>query len=356
MSEHPKIDQRNQAEGFYHKAMFYTTYERLWVSILARTESLTEEADGLDEAAIAYVRSVLTGLGTRLPDTISNETTLGPIFKYNGSKTKFFDWYAPHIPTDTTMFVDMFAGGLGATTGAYNLNRRGTHHINRFVINELNRGIANIYRVLQSDVAIFIIKLINVIQIFDNLNTYSKKSLVQELERLFNDYHEMMSEIDRAVLLYVLMLGAASWGIKTGRAKPFYASAADFTKPKIFSILRLAHRLQKENTFIFNRSWDQIPEHIIKPDGKTVFFADPPYRMAKIDYGFPFDDNGTHKMILKMEKLPGIKIFCNERYGEDDIFYEQYRKRGWMIEYKNVVHSAKRGNRNAIEVKMVHGE
>jgi DNA adenine methylase len=273
-----------------------------------------------------------------------------PLYMWAGGKSKMIPKYvlSPGIPySGYDTYIEPFFGG-----GAMMIHiHQNNPSVKRFILNDINSEIVNLYRVIKSDVEQFITFTNFLSDVYLALNKEKRKIFFYDTREKYitESEYKQWSPTQEAAVLYFLMKTAFN-GIfqTTKKAKGRFATPA--------GLLNQTTHVYDENNV---REWNIFLQKVdiycgdyktacdaVNKNETAFYFMDPPYRES---YGYEqkFDDlNQINLIELCVEAVAnGNKImYCNRDTG--DAFYDNHRSI-LDIEYYDVSYTAGRRSTNA---------
>lgn len=267
-----------------------------------------------------------------------------------GGKGKMIPKYvlSPGIPySGYDTYVEPFFGGGAMMIHIHQNNPT----VKRFILNDINSEIVNLYRVIKSDVNQFILFTNFLSDVYLALNKEKRKLFFYETREKYitESEYKQWCPTQEASVFYFLMKTAFN-GIfqTTKKAKGRFATPA--------GLLNQTTHVYDENNV---REWNIFLQNVdiycgdyktaynaVDKNEKAFYFMDPPYRES-YDYEQKFDDlNQINLIELCVEAVAnGNKImYCNRDIG--DAFYDNHRSI-LDIEYYDVSYTAGRRSTNA---------
>ena len=254
-----------------------------------------------------------------------------PLFIWAGGKTKLIKHYADLIPKNINHYCEPF---FGAGAFFLYLVETNNHPLDgQVIINDVNEDIINIYKVVKTNVDLFI---------KDVHETYEKEYLSLETKekrkeffyevRHHNAFHHLeMNEVEQAAIQFFLMKTSFNgiYQINKNTNGRFGTPAGLLNqKNEIFSredVYWWNEALNKTNASIYSTDWRKVISNsaVEKHINDFFFFFDPPYRNSFTSYGTGFDDNNLNELIQFIEQNQKAQVFlCNRLDDKDDPFFE----------------------------------
>jgi DNA adenine methylase len=266
-----------------------------------------------------------------------------PLYMWAGGKSKMIPKYLlnPGIPlSGYDTYVEPFFGGGAMMIYIHENNPT----VKRFVLNDINTEIVNLYRVIKSDVDRFIMFVNFLSDVYLPLDKEKRKEFFYETRERYitESVYQTWDRTQEAATLYFLMKTAFN-GIfqSTKKAKGRFATPAGLLNQttKIYdegNVREWNIFLQKVD--ICSGNWKDC----VHTDTKTFFFMDPPYRDSFAQYDQIFTED-NHKELINFCNDSGIQghsvFLCNREMG--DTFYLD-NKGSLNISYYDVKYTAGR--------------
>ena len=239
-----------------------------------------------------------------------------------GGKNKMIPKYQndPGIPySGYDTFVEPFFGGGAMMIHIASKNP----HIKKFVLNDINAEIVNLYNAIKSDVDGFITECDILCSQYIPMAKADRKKFFYEIREKYitESEYSTWTPVKEAAVLYFLMKTAFN-GIfqSTKAAKGRFATPCGLLNHK-------EHVYDKENVLewnvflqkvdIYSGDWKDCTKKI---KGKAFYFMDPPYRNSFTQYNQDFTDEKQLEVIefCKTADLKGhLVMFCNRDMADD---------------------------------------
>jgi DNA adenine methylase len=269
-----------------------------------------------------------------------------PLYMWAGGKSKMIPKYqeTPGIPySGYDTFVEPFFGG-----GAMMIHMaQHNPNIKRFVLNDVNQEIVNLYDVIKNDVSNFFVECDSYCEPYLILNKVKRKEYFYEVRKDYITKYPNWSATKEAATLYFLMKTAFN-GIfqSTKEAKGRFCTPAGLLnhKDKVYdkkNVLDWSIFLEKVD--IYSGDWKSCVNNIL---GRAFYFFDPPYRNSFTQYNQDFTDDKTLEVIefsKEADASDHLVMYCNRDAG--DTFYTD-NKGQLDIQYYDITYTA---GRRAIE-------
>ena len=259
-----------------------------------------------------------------VPPRRNRDRAAKPLFIWAGGKTKMFKHYTDILPpgdTFDTYIEPFFGGGAMLLDTIYYMKKYYNTEPKKIVINDINKGLVNIYRTIRDNVNEFV-KLMDIYSSqYLPLNYDSRKEyfFTLRLEHAFD--YEKWTPTEEAAALYFLMKTGFNgiWQINKN-------TNGRFGTPN--GLLTETTHVYEENVV---RHWHDIlqPADIHCADWQTVcnlydkertfIFCDPPYRDSFADYDESFNDDKQIELLEYLKNTPeSCRTFlCNRDDGSD---------------------------------------
>lgn len=262
-----------------------------------------------------------------------------------GGKTKMIPKYENHpgIPKSRyDTFVEPFFGG-GAMMIYMSKKNLG---IKKFVLNDINTEIVNLYHTIKSDVNVFVQELDNLSDTYLPLSKDERKKFYYEIRSSYISDYTNWSKTKESATLYFLMKTAFN-GIfqSTKEAKGRFATPA--------GLLNQTNKVyDKNNVFIWNNFLQNVEikcgdwKDACAVDGRAFYFMDPPYRNSFAQYEQVFDDRQHVELInfCKEADEAGHYVFYCNRETEDSFYLDNKGK--LEISYYDITYTVGRRSTN----------
>jgi DNA adenine methylase len=259
-----------------------------------------------------------------------------------GGKNKMIIKYqiSPGIPyQDYDTYVEPFFGGGAMTIHIASKRPSGV----KFVINDINTEIMNLYRTIKNDVQSFIEDCDILSNKYLSLNKTDRKAFFYEIRDIYTKHYTTLTPTKESATLYFLMKTAFNGIFQTMKdSNGRFATPAGLLNQKNHvydkrNVIEWHEFLQ--NVDIYSGDWKDCCS---KLKGKCFFFFDPPYRNSYTQYGQTFTDDDHKKLIdfsKKADNEGHLVYYCNR--DTNDSFYED-NMGGLHHEMYDIVYTAGR--------------
>lgn len=254
-----------------------------------------------------------------------------PLFMWAGGKTKMIKHHCAYLPDECNIYSEPFFGG-----GAMYLYVQKTLKPQQCYINDVNEGIVNIYKAVQSDVEAFC----NVVDCYQAKyltleKTDRKKYYYQVREQHAFEFNGWSLPFEAATLYFLLKTGFNGvWQINKNTNNRYGTPCGLLNqKERVYDkeqVLAWAELLQ--NTVISCGDYTQC-------ESGDLNYLDPPYRVSHTTYSTGWGDQETEDLLTYAQTLPGTTLLCNRDDGTD---YFERRKGCFQIETFDVSYTVGR--------------
>jgi len=265
-----------------------------------------------------------------------------PLYIWAGGKNKMLKKYVDHLPKSFSTYVEPFFGGGAMYCWAYQKNPDA-----RFVINDINESIINIYTSIKYDLDNFINRMDELSNEYLPLDKPSRKEYYFNLRHQHAfDYEVWDRTIESATLYFLMKTGFNGiWQINKNTNGRFGTPSGLLNqKDKVYdkeNVLEWHTALQ--NTTILSGDFSDTLEH--STEGSYTFL-DPPYRGSFTQYGVDFDDKiqlSVLEHLNKCKEQGSYALLSNRDVG--DGFFEDNVGNNQMV-YFDVTYTAGRRKKN----------
>lgn len=265
-----------------------------------------------------------------------------PLYIWAGGKNKMLKKYVDHLPKSFSTYVEPFFGGGAMYCWAYQKNPDA-----RFVINDINESIINIYTSIKYDLDNFINRMDELSNEYLPLDKPSRKEYYFNLRHQHAfDYEVWDRTIESATLYFLMKTGFNGiWQINKNTNGRFGTPSGLLNqKDKVYdkeNVLEWHTALQ--NTTILSGDFSDTLEY--STEGSYTFL-DPPYRGSFTQYGVDFDDKIQLSVIEHLNKCKeqgSYALLSNRDVG--DGFFEDNVGNNQMV-YFDVTYTAGRRKKN----------
>ena len=265
-----------------------------------------------------------------------------PLYIWAGGKNKMLKKYTDYLPKSFSIYVEPFFGGGAMYCWAYQKNPDA-----RFVINDINESIINIYTSIKYDLDNFINRMDELSNEYLPLDKPARKEYYFSLRHQHAfDYEAWDKTIESATLYFLMKTGFNGiWQINKNTNGRFGTPSGLLNqKDKVYdkeNVLEWHSALQR--TTILSGDFSATLEHSTK-DSYT--FLDPPYRGSFTQYGVDFDDKIQLSVLDHLNKCKeqgSYTLLSNRDVG--DGFFEDNVGDNQMA-YFDVTYTAGRRKKN----------
>jgi len=265
-----------------------------------------------------------------------------PLYIWAGGKNKMLKKYTDYLPKSFSTYVEPFFGGGAMYCWAYQKNPDA-----RFVINDINESIINIYTSIKYDLDNFINRMDELSNEYLPLDKPARKEYYFSLRHQHAfDYEVWDKTIESATLYFLMKTGFNGiWQINKNTNGRFGTPSGLLNqKDKVYdkeNVLEWHSALQR--TTILSGDFSATLEHSTK-DSYT--FLDPPYRGSFTQYGVDFDDKIQLSVLDHLNKCKeqgSYTLLSNRDVG--DGFFEDNVGDNQMT-YFDVTYTAGRRKKN----------
>lgn len=256
-----------------------------------------------------------------------------PLFMWAGGKSKLIkNKYKDFLPTTFNKYVEPFFGGGAMFVYAYKTNPDA-----EFIINDVNKDIMNIYKVIRDDVDDFIEKLDQYQKEYIPLDKESRKEYYYNLRTRNAFDYENLSTTESAALMYTLLKLCFNgiWQINKNTNNRFGTPAGLLNqKTKIYdkeNVMEWHQALQ--NCIILNGDYKDTFDYI---DSSSFVFMDPPYRGSFTNYGTQSDDEFQKEVLSFFEECcskGSLSYLSNRDIGDGFYNLSDYTVKHFDITY-----------------------
>jgi len=285
---------------------------------------------------------------------------LKPLFMWAGGKNKMLKKYQPYLPEKFDGYCEPFLGGGAMFIWAYEKNPEA-----RFVLNDLNKSVVQVYESIQNDLEDFLKRM-------DELSAeylpLPKGETDKPLEKQFGkDWAKLYKHKPCRRYFYFMLrqehaYDYAKWSTAEEAATLYFLMKTGFnglwqenknTNGRFGTPCGLMNQKEavydKENVLEWNKALQNadllcgdFKDTIDYVDSGYYVFLDPPYRGSFTQYGVDFDDLLQELVIdyLERARIAGAYVLLSNR-DTGDGFFELRRGNNEMI-YFDVTYTAGR--------------
>jgi len=268
-----------------------------------------------------------------------------PLFMWAGGKTRLLKKYKERdvMPESFDTYVEPFMGAGAMFVWAYEQNPNA-----RFVLNDYNTAIMNIYTVIRDDCDAFMKRMDILSEAYLPLTKEKRKEFYYALRTEHAFDYEKWNQTEEAATLYFLMKTGFNgiWQINKNTGGRFGTPSGLLNqKDKVYDKdnvqeWHLALQHCKLMTGDFGETIGEVNEN-------SFVFLDPPYRGSFTQYGVDFDDEMQNRVINFLNdstNAGAYAIMSNRDVG--DGFFESRQGNNRLI-YFDVTYTAGRRKKNA---------
>jgi DNA adenine methylase len=268
-----------------------------------------------------------------------------PLFMWAGGKTRLLKKYKERdvMPESFDTYVEPFMGAGAMFVWAYEQNPNA-----RFVLNDYNTAIMNIYTVIRDDCDAFMKRMDILSEAYLPLTKEKRKEFYYALRTEHAFDYEKWNQTEEAATLYFLMKTGFNgiWQINKNTNNRFGTPSGLLDqKDKVYDKdnvqeWHLALQHCKLMTGDFGETIGEVNEN-------SFVFLDPPYRGSFTQYGVDFDDEMQNRVINFLNdstNAGAYAIMSNRDVG--DGFFESRHGMNRLI-YFDVTYTAGRRKKNA---------
>lgn len=213
------------------------------------------------------------------------------LIPYVGSKKMILKKLEPLFPRNIKNYFEPFVGGGSVL---FYLNQ--TRDIEKNYINDINKDLINVYKVIKNDSR-------TLIEYLTQLNKIRSR---KDYNMLVKVYNEHKTEKSLLAAIYIFLAKRSFNGqlyMKSNKLNPYYAQS--LSKNNIIDENYMNELVDLlDDTTIYNKSYDVFVNHVTPQTGDFVFF-DPPYLVDKIKeyYEETFDLENFKELKKVCDKL-----------------------------------------------------
>lgn len=265
-----------------------------------------------------------------------------PLFMWAGGKSKMMKHYASHLPKTFDTYIEPFFGGGAVFIEAFSINPNA-----KFVINDVNPAIINIYTTIKNDCDKFIDKMDLLSQQYLPLTKEERKKFFYDLRQEHAFDYQKWSKTEEAAVLYFLMKTGFNgiWQINKNTNNRFGTPCGLLNEKKDVYDKQNVRQWQKvlQNAEILSGDYSDCIKYVTP---NTWLFMDPPYRGGFTKYATDFGDDKQLEVVDLAHKASqlGAESWLTNRDLEDG-FFENYideKKYGMNVYRFDVTYTAGR--------------
>jgi DNA adenine methylase len=270
-----------------------------------------------------------------------------PLFMWAGGKNKMLKHYKDELPASFDTYIEPFFGGGAVFLKAAQINPKA-----KFVINDVNEYIIDIYRSVKSDLQTFTDKLDTLSDQYLPLSKADRKKFYFDLRKEYAfDYKNWTKTEESAVLYFLMKTGFNGiWQINKNTNNRFGTPAGlldETTEVYNKDNVKKWHDLL-QNTTILCGDYKQVLSHVTP---NSWVFMDPPYRGGFTKYATNFDDDMQKEVVDFAEacRSAGAESWITNR-DLGDQFFENYlieKQYNMLVKTYDVTYTAGRRKKTA---------
>jgi DNA adenine methylase len=268
-----------------------------------------------------------------------------PLFMWAGGKTRLLKKYKERdiMPESFDTYIEPFVGAGAMFVWAYEQNPDA-----RFILNDYNPCIMNIYKAIRDDHDVFVERINELSAQYLPLEKAARKEFYYNLRADHAFDYEKWNQTEEAATLYFLMKTGFNgiWQINKNTNNRFGTPSGLLNqKDKVYDKdnvheWHLALQHCKLMTGDFGETIGEVKEN-------SFVFLDPPYRGSFTQYGVDFDDEMQNRVIKFLNDLTSAGAYAmmsNRDVG--DGFFESRQGTNRLV-YFDVTYTAGRRKKNA---------
>lgn len=264
-----------------------------------------------------------------------------PFIKWAGGKTQLLPVILKELQKNINKktYVEPFLGG-----GALFLYLLEKDSFDRYIINDINSKLINLYLVIRDNIDLLINSLNNLKCTYKSLSDEQRKKMYYEIRYEFNNLDIDINKIELAAYFIFLNKTCFNGLYRENKKGEFNTSIGSYEKtPDMFDeklLRKLSLKLNEKNeygefkTLILNKSFEELEKYI---DEKCFVYMDPPYRPITKG-GFNnydksgFNDEFQEKLAKHCTNLSqkGAKLMLSnsdpKNLNENDDFFDELYK------------------------------
>lgn len=288
-----------------------------------------------------------------------------PLFKYAGGKSSLAHQYFKEEPINglDTVF-EPFAGALGFTCHCINNN-----NAQKYIAQELNGELVEMFKFLKHDPDKFVSKLIRLMELWNRKSEQERSDLYYYLrDEVYRN--DRFGNLKQSVI-YLFLLKTNFQGLSLFKKDQFNNERFFTARGNLNKTFNIPEEEQNLNAWVeVLKSKLQITESdfadLLKvreakniSNGKNLYFIDPPYQSAAVNYGGRFKDEQHEsifdyaKRVLSRGKNSTIWI----AHTKNDFYEQEAEKLKYEFEvrvhYFDYKHSTKKKENDVVEMLIV---
>ena len=239
-----------------------------------------------------------------------------PIIKWVGGKTQLLDVLETKIDLENRDYSNMTYVEPFVGAGALFLDLAEKDIFNKYIINDINPRLINVYNTIKNDVDGLIIELKTLKDSYLSMNEDDRKTMYYNKRTRFNSIEIESYNIESAALFIFLNKTCFNGLYRENKNGEFNTPYNRSKSPSFFvesELRKLNNILNTKNVQIFNNSYSEL-EPIIINDNCFVYL-DPPYRPITKG-GF----NGYNKSGFNDNDQIILRDFCDRLNDNQQMF------------------------------------
>jgi len=274
-----------------------------------------------------------------------------PLFTWAGGKNKMLKKYAPHLPKTFDRYIEPFLGAGAMFVWAYKQNPDA-----KFVLNDTNESIMQIYQAIKHDVNNFILYVEQLQEQYIPLTKIDRKKFYYEIRHEHAYDYESWHKTKEAATLYFLMKTGFNgiWQINKNCNNRYGTPAGLLTQKSVV--------FNKDNVREWHKALQRCKlmvgdynQTLRLANNDSFVFLDPPYRGCFTQYGVDFNDTMQSEVVSYLYKAvsQGSYVLLSNRDIEDNFFIDQLKDNMTIINF-DVTYTA--GRRKKLDDNTFHAK
>ena len=274
-----------------------------------------------------------------------------PLFTWAGGKNKMLKKYAPYLPKTFDRYIEPFLGAGAMFVWAYKQNPDA-----KFVLNDTNESIMQIYQAIKHDVNNFILYVEQLQDQYIPLAKVDRKKFYYEIRHEHAYDYESWHKTKEAATLYFLMKTGFNgiWQINKNCNNRYGTPAGLLTQKSVV--------FNKDNVKEWHKALQRCKlmvgdynQTLRLANNDSFVFLDPPYRGSFTQYGVDFNDAIQVEVVSYLRKAvsQGSYVLFSNRDIGDNFFVDQLEENMTIANF-DVTYTA--GRRKKIDDNTFHAK
>lgn len=261
---------------------------------------------------------------------LDGELKVKPFIKWAGGKGQLIPIISNNLPAELRdnkikKYIEPFIGG-----GAVLFYLLQNYDFEQIVINDINKDLINLYRIIKNEVTELITELKKISEEYTPLDNESRKDYYYAIRDKYNE--DSLGKLKKSAYFIFLNKTCFNGLYRVNKSGEFNVPHGKYKNPLILdenNLLNVSKKLQ--NVQILNGDFEAIESYV---DEDTFVYFDPPYRPLNTTSSFTsyqkndFNDDEQRRLATFYHKLNnrGAKLMLSnsdpKNIDENDDFFE----------------------------------